>query len=50
MTEDQYATGDSARAIEILDDAGLKTAAGEMILVTGPARRRRRRCARPSGT
>src|SRR4051812_3988961 len=34
MTEDQYATGDSARAIQILDDAGLKTPAGEMILVT----------------
>ena len=34
MTEDQYATGDSARAIQILDDAGLKTPASEMILVT----------------
>ena len=35
MTEDQYATGDSARAIQILDEAGLKTPAGELILVTG---------------
>ena len=35
MTEDQYATGDSARAIQILDDAGLKTPAGELILLTG---------------
>ena len=35
MTADQYATGDSARAIQILDDAGLKTPAGELILVTG---------------
>jgi len=34
MTEDQYATGDSAAAIQILDDAGLKTPASEMILVT----------------
>jgi uncharacterized membrane protein YdfJ with MMPL/SSD domain len=34
MTEEQYATGDSARAIQILDDAGLKTPAGEMFLVT----------------
>ena len=34
MTEDQYATGDSARAIQILDEAGLETPAGEMILVT----------------
>src|SRR3954449_8661635 len=34
MTEDQYATGESARAIQILDDAGLKTPASEMILVT----------------
>ncbi len=35
MTQDQYATGDSARAIEVLDDAGLKTPAGELILITG---------------
>ncbi len=35
MTEEQYATGDSARAIQILDDAGLKTPAGELILLTG---------------
>src|SRR3954447_23394450 len=34
MTEDQYATGESAAAIQILDDAGLKTPASEMILVT----------------
>ena len=36
MTQDQYATGDSARAIQILDDAGLKPPAGELILLTGP--------------
>jgi uncharacterized membrane protein YdfJ with MMPL/SSD domain len=35
MTQEQYATGDSARAIQILDDADLKTPAGELILVTG---------------
>jgi putative drug exporter of the RND superfamily len=35
MTEDQYATGDSARAIQILDDAGLKPPASELILLTG---------------
>ncbi len=35
MTQDQYATGDSARAIQILDDADLKTPAGELILLTG---------------
>ena len=35
MTADEYAKGDSARAIRILDDAGLKPAAAEMILVTG---------------
>ena len=34
MTEDEYATGDSAKAIRILDDAGLETPAGEMVLVT----------------
>ncbi len=34
MTEDQYAAGDSAQALRILDDAGLKTAAGEMFLVS----------------
>ncbi len=37
MTEEQYATGDSARAIQILDDADLKTPAGELILLTGKA-------------
>src|SRR5215475_3763202 len=35
MTEDQYAKGDSARAIQILDEAGLKPPAAEMFLVTG---------------
>ena len=35
MTQDQYATGDSARAIQILDAAGLKTPAEELVLVTG---------------
>ncbi len=35
MTQDQYATGDSARAIQILDDAGLQTPAQELVLVTG---------------
>jgi uncharacterized membrane protein YdfJ with MMPL/SSD domain len=34
MTEDQYAAGDSAKAIQILDEAGLSTPAGEMVLVT----------------
>jgi uncharacterized membrane protein YdfJ with MMPL/SSD domain len=34
MTADQYAAGDSARAIQILDSAGLRTPAGEMFLVT----------------
>jgi uncharacterized membrane protein YdfJ with MMPL/SSD domain len=34
MTEDQYTQGDSARAVQILDDAGLKAPAGEMFLVT----------------
>ena len=34
MTADEYAMGDSARAVRILDDAGLKPAAGEMLLVT----------------
>ena len=34
MTEDQYATGDSARVIQILDDAGLRTPAQELVLVT----------------
>jgi uncharacterized membrane protein YdfJ with MMPL/SSD domain len=34
MTEDQYAKGDSARAIQILDEAGLKPPAAEMFLVT----------------
>jgi RND superfamily putative drug exporter len=34
MTEEQYAAGDSARVIRILDAAGLSTPAAEMILVT----------------
>jgi RND superfamily putative drug exporter len=34
MTEDQYAEGDSATAIRILDEAGLRTPASEMVLVT----------------
>ena len=34
MTADQYAAGDSARAIEILQSAGLRTPAGEMLLVS----------------
>jgi uncharacterized membrane protein YdfJ with MMPL/SSD domain len=37
MTEDQYATGDSAQAIRILDDAGLKTPAGELFLLSSGA-------------
>ena len=37
MTQDQYATGDSARAIQIHDAAGLSNPAGEMILVTSTA-------------
>ncbi|MDP2772669.1 MAG: MMPL family transporter, partial [Nocardioides sp.] len=39
MTEDEYAMGDSAEALRILDDAGLDVPASEMILVTsaGPA-------------
>jgi RND superfamily putative drug exporter len=35
MTQDEYATGDSAKAIQILDDAGLKVPAEEMFLVSG---------------
>jgi len=35
MSEDEYATGDSAKAIRILDDAGLKVPAEEMFLVSG---------------
>jgi RND superfamily putative drug exporter len=34
MTTDQYAQGDSARALRILDNAGLSTPAGEMFLVS----------------
>jgi RND superfamily putative drug exporter len=34
MSEDEYAKGDSARAMRILDDAGLSVPAGEMFLVT----------------
>jgi putative drug exporter of the RND superfamily len=37
MTQDQYATGDSARAIQIENAAGLSNPAGEMILVTSTA-------------
>jgi RND superfamily putative drug exporter len=36
MTENEYAMGDSAKAIEILDSAGLETAAGEMFLLSSP--------------
>jgi RND superfamily putative drug exporter len=35
MTEDQYAKGDSARAFQILDQAGLSPPSTEMVLVTG---------------
>jgi uncharacterized membrane protein YdfJ with MMPL/SSD domain len=35
MTADQYAAGDSAKAIRILDDAGLSTPAGELFLLSG---------------
>ena len=34
MTEDQYAAGDTARVEEILGDAGLRTPASEMFLVS----------------
>ena len=34
MSEDEYAKGDSARALQILDEAGLKTPASEMFLLT----------------
>ncbi len=34
MTVDEYAKGDSAKAVKILDEAGLRVPAGEMILVT----------------
>ncbi len=34
MTADEYAQGDSASAVKILDDAGLTPAAGELVLVT----------------
>jgi RND superfamily putative drug exporter len=39
MTADEYAQGDSAKALQILDDAGLASQAGEMFLLTsnGPA-------------
>jgi RND superfamily putative drug exporter len=36
MTENEYAMGDSAKALEILDDAGLKGTAAEMFLVSAP--------------
>jgi RND superfamily putative drug exporter len=45
MTEDEYAQGDSAKALQILDRAGLASQAGEMFLLTshspatGPAMR-----------
>ena len=35
MTQDQYATGDSSKALQILDAAGLKPPAEELVLVTG---------------
>jgi RND superfamily putative drug exporter len=34
MTQDEYAEGDSAKAMRILDDAGLQVPAAEMFLVT----------------
>ncbi len=34
MTVDQYAMGDSAKAVKILDDAGLRLGAAEMLLVS----------------
>jgi RND superfamily putative drug exporter len=34
MSEDEYAKGDSAKALAILDDAGVETPAGEMFLVS----------------
>ncbi len=34
MTADEYAMGDSAKATKILDDAGLRVAAAEMLLVS----------------
>jgi uncharacterized membrane protein YdfJ with MMPL/SSD domain len=37
MTEDQYAKGDSARAIQILDQAGLRPPAMELLLVSDDA-------------
>ena len=43
MTTDQYAQGDSAEALRILDDAGLSTPAGEMFLVSSAGRRSRLR-------
>jgi RND superfamily putative drug exporter len=36
MTEVEYAQGDSARAMRILEDAGLQVPAGEMFLVSSP--------------
>ena len=38
MTEDEYAKGDSARALRILDDAGLDVPASETFLVTARGR------------
>ncbi|HEX2895260.1 MAG TPA: MMPL family transporter [Marmoricola sp.] len=34
MTEDEYAQGDSAQALRVLDDAGLRVPAGEMFLLS----------------
>ncbi|RNM16990.1 MMPL family transporter [Nocardioides pocheonensis] len=36
MTEDEYAQGDSAKALQVLDQAGLASKASEMFLLTGP--------------
>jgi RND superfamily putative drug exporter len=35
MTMDEYAAGESAQAVRILDEAGIRPAAGEMVLVHG---------------
>ena len=47
MTEDQYATGDSARAIQILDDAGLQTPGRRDVPGDQPRAGHRRRRPRP---
>lgn len=36
MTEDEYAQGDSAKALRVLDQAGLQVPAGEMFLLSSP--------------